>query len=191
MRTIYLVKKNPEVQGDQDNWITMNSYEFAMFMKTEEGKRRRDFFGEMDAVDEHDYRIIMECDLKGAQRLKCEKRRKQYIREVESKSRYKVISMNELKESDDRSLEETELMDINVNVEERAIEGLMISKLKDALDMLDDEERELIWTLYLSDHCMTATEYAKLKGVTYRAVTHRKEKIFEKIKEILVLSIQK
>ena len=37
MKKIYLVKKDPAKEG-QDNWITMNGYEFAMFMKTPKGQ---------------------------------------------------------------------------------------------------------------------------------------------------------
>ena len=99
MKTIYLVKKNPAVQGHQDNWITMNSYEFAMFMKTEEGKRRRPFFGELDAVDENDYKIVMEFDQQGATDLKKENNRKRYLKKVEAESGYKTFSLNELRDN--------------------------------------------------------------------------------------------
>lgn len=39
MKKIYLVKKNPEKPAGRENWIVMNSYDFAMFMKTPEGKK--------------------------------------------------------------------------------------------------------------------------------------------------------
>ena len=33
MKKIFLVKKNPNMPESEDNWIMMNSYEFAMFIK--------------------------------------------------------------------------------------------------------------------------------------------------------------
>ena len=38
MRKIYLVKKDPELPADGNNWIVMSGHEFAMFMQTPEGK---------------------------------------------------------------------------------------------------------------------------------------------------------
>lgn len=37
MKNIYLVKKNPEMEVSDENWIVMNAYEFAMFLKTPDG----------------------------------------------------------------------------------------------------------------------------------------------------------
>lgn len=62
MKKIYLVKKDPAAEG-QDNWITMNGYEFAMFMKTPEGQARKDNFGQLDACSEDDNIIVMEAYL--------------------------------------------------------------------------------------------------------------------------------
>ena len=44
MKKIYLVKKDPEKPASKDNWIIMNSYEFAMFLKTPEGEKRKSAF---------------------------------------------------------------------------------------------------------------------------------------------------
>ena len=36
MRKIYLVKKNPELPADGNNWLVMNSFEFRNFIQTPE-----------------------------------------------------------------------------------------------------------------------------------------------------------
>ena len=46
MKKIYLVKKDVNKPAGEGNWIEMNPYEFAMFMKTDEGKQRRPGFGQ-------------------------------------------------------------------------------------------------------------------------------------------------
>lgn len=37
MRKIYLVKKDPELPADGNNWIVMSGHEFAMFMQHPKG----------------------------------------------------------------------------------------------------------------------------------------------------------
>lgn len=39
MRKIYLVKKNPELPADGNNWLVMNSFEFMNFIQTPEGQK--------------------------------------------------------------------------------------------------------------------------------------------------------
>ena len=54
MKKIYMVKKNPNMPESEDNWIMMNGYEFARFMETEEGQRRKKNFAQIDACGEED-----------------------------------------------------------------------------------------------------------------------------------------
>ena len=61
MRKIYLVKKNPELPADGNNWLVMNSFEFRNFIQTPEGQKRRDRFGQLDACSVDDVIIIAEC----------------------------------------------------------------------------------------------------------------------------------
>ena len=41
---MYLVKKNPELPADGNNWIVMNSFQFINFVKTPERQKRKAFF---------------------------------------------------------------------------------------------------------------------------------------------------
>ncbi len=80
------------MQGNKENWIIMNSYEFAMFMKTEEGKQRRQYFGEMEAVDADDYKIVMECDESAAKEMKVDNNHSAYLRRTEEEIGYNAAT---------------------------------------------------------------------------------------------------
>ena len=185
MKTIYLVKKNPEVQGDQNNWITMNSYEFAMFMKTEEGKRRRAFFGEMDAVDEHDYRIVMECDAASARELKREKDRATYLRRVEIESGICTFSVDEQRLYDDRKEEEVSLVDPSADVEGDCVKKQEMEELVKALSKLNREEFDLIQHMFLNEKCLNGEQYAKMLGVSRKTVNEKKKAILRLLRAYL------
>jgi hypothetical protein len=58
MRKIYLVKKNPELPADGNNWIVMNSFEFMNFVKTPDGQKRKACFGQLDACSVDDVIIV-------------------------------------------------------------------------------------------------------------------------------------
>lgn len=73
MRKIYLVKKNPELPADGNNWIVMSGHEFAMFMQTPEGKQRKNNFGQLDACTMDDVIIVAECGVDTAKRWRSEK----------------------------------------------------------------------------------------------------------------------
>ena len=70
MRKIYLVKKNPELPADGNNWLVMNSFEFRNFIQTPEGQKRKACFGQLDACSVDDVIIIAEC---GAETAKIRK----------------------------------------------------------------------------------------------------------------------
>ena len=55
-----MVKKNPNMPESEDNWIMMNGYEFARFMETEEGQRRKKNFAQIDACGEEDVIYVVE-----------------------------------------------------------------------------------------------------------------------------------
>ena len=46
MRKIYLVKKNPELPADGNNWLVINTIEFMNNIQTQERQKRRDRFGQ-------------------------------------------------------------------------------------------------------------------------------------------------
>lgn len=73
MRKIYLVKKNPELPADGNNWIVMNSFEFMNFVKTPDGQKRKACFGQLDACSLDDVIIIAECGADTAKKWRSER----------------------------------------------------------------------------------------------------------------------
>lgn len=73
MRKIYLVKKNPELPADGNNWIVMNSIEFMNFVKTPDGQKRKACFGQLDACSVDDVIIIAECGTETAKQWRSER----------------------------------------------------------------------------------------------------------------------
>lgn len=94
MRKIYLVKKNPELPADGNNWIVMNSIEFMNFVKTPDGQKRKACFGQLDACSVDDVIIIAECGAETAKHWRSEKDRHDYLASVEKQSGVTVFSYN-------------------------------------------------------------------------------------------------
>ena len=59
---------------------------------------------------------------------------------------------------------------------------LLQNKLQNAFASLTDEEKELIWLLYLCKEPLTETQVASVLHISQQAVNKRKQKILEKMK---------
>ena len=177
MKKTFLVKKDPNRPGTDENWIIMNSYEFALFMKTDEGKRRRKYFGQMNAVDENDSIIIMECDLKTATEMREEVNREAYARKKWKESGFLVFSLDAKRNTEDRSCEETELIDENINIEMEVLRKIEIQMLAEALEELSDSDMDIIYKLYLSDNPISEYQYSEETGIPRTTIISRKQKI--------------
>lgn len=57
-----------------------------------------------------------------------------------------------------------------------------LDKLQNAFVSLTDEEKELIWLLYLCKEPLTETQVASMLHISQQAVNKRKQKILEKMK---------
>lgn len=64
MKRIYLVKKDEHLPTSQDNWIEMNALQFAAFLETDAGQRRRNRFLQLNNTLEDDEVIFYECSEK-------------------------------------------------------------------------------------------------------------------------------
>ena len=88
----------------------------------------------------------------------------------------------------DRLLEKGgDFADESESVEDKTIREKMLEKLREVLDELTNDERELIDALFFANggDGMTEREYAKLKGVKQQSVNERKRRILGKLKNIL------
>ena len=61
MKRIYLVKKDERLPAAEDNWIEMNAHQFAQFLKTDTGRKRKNRFLQLDATFEEGDALFYEC----------------------------------------------------------------------------------------------------------------------------------
>lgn len=183
MKKIYLVKKNPELPAGRDNWTIMNSYEFAMFMKTPEGQKRRPNFGQLDGCEVDDVIIVAECGEESASRWRTEKDRADYLREQTKASGFTTCSFSE--EIDDGLVREDIVADPLANVEMEIIFKLTIEDLRKAVASLTEEERDLIQELFLNAITTPEWKYGENHGISQQAVHKRKQKVLDKLKKML------
>ncbi|PKM67307.1 MAG: sigma-70 family RNA polymerase sigma factor [Firmicutes bacterium HGW-Firmicutes-2] len=78
---------------------------------------------------------------------------------------------------------EVQFVDQDTNVEDDAIQKMMIQKLRYSLELLTAEEYELILALFFEGQ--TEREYAHNKGVYHNAIHKKKLRILEKLKNFL------
>lgn len=183
MKKIYMVKKNPNMPENEDNWIIMNGFEFAMFMKTEEGQRRKNNFAQLDACSEDDDIYIVECGEERAKEWRSEKDAHDYLRECEAESGLETVSFNAVnKDGEEINLEDV-FADPESDVVAEVIGKVTHEKLIEALKTLSDSDYDLIYHLYLADERLTAREYAAKMKVCEAAISKKKKRIIKKLKK--------
>lgn len=182
MKKTYMVKKNPNLPDGADNWIFMNSYEFAMFMKTEDGQKRKKNFAQIDACGEDDDIIVVECGEERAKEWRAEKDAHDYLKECEAESGIETVSFYAVNEDGEEvNLDET-IADPNSDLASEVIKNMECEKVREILTSLTQDEYALIFALFLADEPMTMSEIAAREGVEVSTIMRRRNRIFEKIK---------
>ena len=185
MKKIYMVKKNPNMPESEDKWIMMNGYEFARFMETEEGQRRRKNFAQIDACGEEDDIYVVECGEERAKEWRSEKDAHDYLRECETESGIETISFS-LIDSDGEEINLEELIaDPDADVLRSVVKNDELARLHRALKLLDEDEYTMIRVMFLGDKTKSERQVAQLYGVSGVAIHKWKINIFEKIKTFL------
>lgn len=185
MKKIYMVKKNPNMPESEDNWIMMNGYEFARFMETEEGQRRKKNFAQIDACGEEDDIYVVECGEERAKEWRSEKDAHDYLKECEIESGIETVSFNAF-DSDGEEINLEELIaDPDADVLRNVLKNNEIERLHKALEQLDPDEYDLISTMFFGVKNRSERQTAKLYGVSCVAIHKWKINIFEKIKTFL------
>lgn len=187
MKKIYLVKKDPQLPGSEENWIMMNSYEFAMFMKTDEGQSRRNCFAQLDACSFDDDIYIVECGLENARLWRSEKDKKDYL--YEQVMKYEKGNHVDLKcpiggVDEEITLEDT-IIDENVNIESEFMDKEQKQALWKAIETLTPEEKDLLMQLYLNTETINITDYSRRKGFSQQKASYNRDRILRKLKKLL------
>ena len=186
MKKIVLVKKDPGRPAAADNWIVMNTYEFAMFMKTPEGQRRRSGFGMLYGCDYDDVIIIAECGEENVREWRADINRVDYIRNRNAKHGNAVFSFTELRPDLAAGHGLEDLLGDDSNSVEESVEARMTrDRLLAAIRSLEDEERDLVEKMFLTEPPMTEEEYAESVGIKRHQANYRKQKILNKLKRLM------
>lgn len=190
----YLVKKNPDLPGSEDNWIIMSGYEFCRFIETEEGQRRKDRFERIEPVGEEDDLLIMECDHETGRELKKERNRADYLKKLEEELGIEFMSLNTPTGYAENEEEETfldVLVDELADTEEMALHAIIEAELPAALAELEPMELDLILALYAGTETISAAGYAAAHGLTRWSVSEmhksalRKMRLYYRRKKLL------
>lgn len=78
---------------------------------------------------------------------------------------------------------ENMIPDVDLDVAEAAVTGVMLDRLRECMHLLSDEELELVHALFYEE--LTEREYAKRKRVYHNAIHKRKARILAKLKKLM------
>ena len=190
MKKIFLVKKDPKLPTNEDNWIVMNMADYLRFVSTPEGKQREKNFGKLNGCDEDDVIIMIECGKEAAAALRAENDHRDYLREEETASRIKqtVSLYDHIPGTDGDCSGEEIIADTFCNVEEEALLNIEIEELRKVLKCLSHEEMMLLKELYLSNIRRTEVECCKVLNISRKKLRYLKQcalkKLHRKMKEI-------
>ena len=185
MKRTYLVKKDPCLPVSKDNWIVMNAYEFHEFMRTEEGKKRRQDFGQMNACGKGDTIIIVECGKETARKWRAEKDCGDHTREMKRKTGWSCCSLSDLERTEEDSRRELLIPGTYYDMEEETFGRIEREKLLCALETLTTFEKKLISLVFFSDRTMSETEIGRMLGISRQNVRTLRNTIFEKLRNHL------
>ena len=146
------------------------------------GRKRQKYFAIFNGKNS---KIAIEGDRTKVIKYRSEDRRADYQKEVKQKLGYVIVSGDApLPENGDITLFDV-ILDDSITMEDRLVDLDEHERLMLAIALLDKDERDLIYKLYLSETPMTERAYAKSKSLHYMTVHNRKVAILKKIKIFL------
>ena len=181
IKTIYLVKKNPNKPNSEDNWLMMSIAEFNEFVKTPEAKGR--YFADLGAHEYSDIWYVAECDKETALKWRKELNRHYYLKRMERESGLQTVSMSSLIIEDEEYNGEEIIADPDADVVAEVMQKIAFETLEHALDTLNTEEYEMIYHFFLAEKVLTEREYAAITGIPHQTVHFRKKTILENLKK--------
>lgn len=184
MKTVYLVKKNPDVSSE-NNWNIMNGAQFHRFLNTPEGQMRKNSFQKIEALSASDRTIVIEVDMETAKIMDAEKKRAKRIRVRNASIGYEIISYNCIRIGNDELNGEEILGDPEKNVETAALRNMAAEQLHIAIGGLTEEEQTFVYELFFSKPMHSERSYARMIGITRTELQLRKRTVFRKIRQFL------
>ena len=184
MKKIFLVKKNPDMSSS-DNWITMNGHEFAMFMKTPEGKARKENFGVIAPVDKEDAFIYIETTKEEANEMNAKYQNSCYLKRCEKESGIATVSLYSLVDEESGTTLADIIPDESQNMEKYIEEKLLITEMYKAINKLTDIEKAVVKAFWLSDRKITEREFGSIYKKSRNEVEYLKRNTLKKIRRLM------
>lgn len=185
MKRIYLVKKDERLPAAEDNWIEMNAHQFAQFLKTDTGRKRKNRFLQLDATFEEGDALFYECSEDEYPVWKRERESNLYKNRRQRESGYSIISYIAMTEDGETIEGENVLPDTNTDIEGDLIMRSEIERLIQAVAQLTDDDQNIIRQFFLTQEPISELEYSKINGISQQAAHKRKKAALKKLKEIL------
>lgn len=185
MKTTYLVKKNANLPGTENNWIVMNSDEFETFKQTPEGAQRAKYLYQLDRCSEDDIVIYAEVDQETSARWRSDENHRDYISRENKKIGYKVFSYHGITLEQDELDGEDILKDEACDVETEALKNIAIAELHAAIAKLSVSDQKLIHLFYLTEHPMSFREYEAITGIPNQTIHYRKNRAYMRLKKLM------
>ena len=161
----YFRMDDPKCKQDEIKWIEMTGSEFYRFVNSPEGQGR--YFIDMGDV-------VLEASEAEARSFKAEKNHGYYIQAQEDG--WSVLSLYAIEDKNGCSGEEV-VRDETQDVEAEAIRRMETAALRQALEYLDSESRQMIHALYLADTRKTLRQLSLENGVPVMTLQDRKKKV--------------
>ena len=185
MKSAFFIWKNPDIQGQKDNWLALSGSDFTTFIKSPLSHNR--FFIKLSSCleDRSDKTIFIEATKDEYLAWRIQNNHRAYLKKITKG--LSVISLEELVNEEGLAWEDF-MTDEAVNVEDEAIHNVQILSLLNVLPELSTEERLLIDALYLSDSPISGREFSKLSGIPQKTISNRVIKVLKKIKLLMAQS---
>ena len=165
--------------------MIMDYREFARFLETEEGQRRKDRFEIVGNRDDESGAIYMEFSSREeALATRRERYHSEYLKKQEAESGYTTLSLDALAETEDE--DGITLLDMiggdGEDTEETVYEMLLKQNLPGALVQLNGPEAALAAAFYEAEEKMSENRYAKLTGEPRRRIHERHQSVKRKLR---------
>lgn len=157
--------------------IKKGIYEEITYKKLKEKRRKYDTYKNKRFIQVDDK--LLEVSQREYETFNKEEQRIKYIARADKK--LQIISYD--KEDENGTVLINTIKDTSCDIENEIERMIEIEQLKKALLQLSNEEYELIKALFYEEE--TVREYAERKGIPFTTIQSRKNKIIEKLKNIL------
>ena len=153
---------------ENGTYLELSCTEFRRREYTYHGRRFIPLHGMLMEVPEDAYKAFYK-----------RKRREKYLKDRSKDNgdfSYDMLTMDDFNGEDI-------LVDTVADTQGQAERNLLLDKLRNALEQLSADDRELIQALYINQQ--TEREYAAQIGVYHNAIHYRKERLLAKLKKLL------